>query len=65
LYDASQKLEEEQDRAAELQAEADKLREELQAAQKSQVAARSLEVELDDEREAHRKTQAKLAAALG
>ena len=65
LYDASQRLEEEQERAAELQAEADKLRDELQAAQKLQVTVRALEVELEDEREAHKKTEQRLKQALG
>jgi len=65
LYDASQKLEEEQDRSAELQTELDELRKQLQEMQKSLVGLRSLEMELEDERQARKKLEQRLKQALG
>ena len=65
LYEASQKLEEEQEAAAELRASEAKLREEVSAMQKQLVAFQALQHDLEDERAARQKLELRLKAAVG
>ena len=69
LYEANARLEEEQERAAGLEAEkgalAQQLQEALQEATHSRAALREMQQELEDEREARARADKQLAQALG
>ena len=62
---AEQRRRDEQERVGELQLELNQVRAERQKAQRAQVALRAIELELEDEREAHRKTEVRLKQAVG